>query len=668
MSKRYPQDFPPHLDQLAKTEPVPGASPLGSHPLSFYNMHSKQFEQFCWWLLQRDYEIEGCQLIGGSGRYQGGIDLFAYARGDRAQLTVFECKCWKEFKASALKHAVARFLKGPWANAGVRFVLILAQDSLEQFAEAWREARQALNAREIVGEVWTGMDLTERVRFHPDILVRFFPDATVTMYCSEWMRRVDFWTQLQKAMVDERPAVRKLARKFVDLDSRDSTDSGIERIYSSPEHWSIETPWVHIDALLPHGRRSSGSIAVVVKKPSTSGFSVALSQEWLLKNLLARVGTPAEHSYRPFIYGPVSGQPDAEISIDLNSARLQVPPEGLDAMCDALDRLTPVYTDALGTLERHWDAEGFPFLGWGDNTVVAMCSISGWAWQQVLAFALAHDVNAGDSEWHIFDRNPNYLKVFTKKPHADFEPGYHAFVYGREGIDGLSYGNDVVLTWDPPASVGNFKLGARHWMPCAEALRWLRDKLLPAVGQWLIASEVGQILPWRRPAQRRELARLWAEHSQLWERRRLPLLDDERYRMLGLVRTSELLQGNIGHGAPQLYLRDDETRQLYRALSVVMEGRRGYVPYIASNLGLRDECETHRDLTEALLRRANADELAPALSAYGVRYMLSALLEGLNDDDSWLAPDATEFVFEALKPLMLHHDLVQLYERHSRWT
>jgi hypothetical protein len=630
-------------------------------------MHSKQFEQFCWWLLQRDYEIEGCQLIGGSGRYQGGIDLFAYAREDKAQLTVFECKCWKEFKAAALKDAIAHFLKGPWATPGVRFVLILAQDSLEQFAEAWYEARQALHAREILGEVWTGMDLTERIRFHPDILVRFFPDATVTMYCSEWMRRVDFWTQLQKAMVDERPAVRKLARQFVDRNSRDSTDSGIERMYSSPGHWSIDTPWLHIDALLPHEQRFSGSIAVVVKKPSTSGFSVALSQEWLLKNLLACVGAPAELRYRPFISGPVSVQPDAEISIDLNSARLQIPPEGLEAMCDALDRLTPVYAEALRTLARHWDAEGFPFVGRGDNTVVAMCSISGWVWQQVLAFALAHDVDAGDSEWHIFDRNPYYLKVFTNKAHSDFDPGYHAFIHGRENVDGLSYGNDVVLTWDPPASVGNFKLAARHWMPCAGALHWLRDKLLPAVGQWLITRELRDVVPWRRAAQRRELAGLWTERSQLRELRCLPLLDNGRYRVLGLVRTTELLQGDMGLGAPPLYLSTDETKNLYRALALVMAGGRGYVPYIASNLGLRDECETHRDLAEALVRRANADEPAPSPSAYAVRYMLSALLEGLNDDDGWLTTDAIESLFTALKPLMLHHDLVQLYDRHSRW-
>jgi hypothetical protein len=467
-------------------------------------------------------------------------------------------------------------------------------------------------------------------------------------------------------MVDERLAVRKLARQFVGRDARNNTDSGIERMYSSPGHWSIDAPWVHIDALLPHERRFSGSAAVVVKKPSTSGFSVALSQEWLLKNLLAHVGAPAEHSYRPFISGPVSLQPDADITIDLNSARLQVPPDGLDAMCNALDRLAPVYTKALRDLELHWDAEGFPFVGRDDNTVVAMCSIPAWVWEQVLAFALAHDADAGDSEWHIFDRNPNYLKVFTRKPHADFDPGYHAFIHGRDDIDGLSYGNDVVLTWDPPASFGYSQLAARHWMPCTDALCWLRDKLLPAVGEWLIMRELRQVLPWRRSAQRRELTTLWNERSKLRERRRLPLLDKERYRTLGLIGTTELLQGEMGHGAPQLYLRPDETRKLYLALALVMEGRRGYVPYIASNLGLRDDCETHHELTEALVRRANSDEPTP--SAYRVRHMLSALLEALNDDDGWLAPDVVELIFAALKPLMLHHDLVQLYERHSRWS
>lgn len=48
--------------------------------------------------------------------------------------------------------------------------------------------------------------------------------------------------------------------------------------------------------------------------------------------------------------------------------------------------------------------------------------------------------------------------------------------------------------------------------------------------------------------------------------------------------------------------------------------------------------------------------------------MLSALLEALDDDDRWLPPNDAELVFSALISLMVHHDLVQLFERHSRWT
>jgi hypothetical protein len=123
---------------------------------------------------------------------------------------------------------------------------------------------------------------------------------------------------------------------------------------------------------------------------------------------------------------------------------------------------------------------------------------------------------------------------------------------------------------------------------------------------------------------------------------------------------------DVNHGAPQLYLNTDETKTLYQALAIVMEGKRGYVRYIAGNLHIHEECESHHDVIEALTKRANAELLSP--SAYEVRHMLSALLEALNGDDSWLTTDAIESVFAALKPLMQHHDLVRLYERHSRWT
>ena len=666
MPNRFPQDFPSHLGPEAEIQPVLGSTPLGSHPLCFDKMNWTQFEQFCWWLLQRDYRIEGCQRIGGTGRAQAGIDLFAYAHDGTARLTVFECKCWENLTPAKLKTAVENFLKGHWAVPGVRFVIILAQDSVEDLGQTWHEARTLLRNRGIDAELWTAAHLTERIRLHPDILIRFFPNATVDLYCNEWMRRVDFWTQLQKAMVDERPQVRKLAYRFLGNDTTDDQRAQeLERVDVYENHWSIDTPWTRIDALLPSKQLFSGALTIVVKQPNTSGFTVALSQDWLLKNLLARVGAPADHSYRPFLSGPVQSGENADIAIDLNHARLQIPPEGVASLCSALDRLTPVYLASLRALSRSWDAEYFPFIGRGDATKVAICSLPAWTWQQVLAFAQAHDDRHGDSEWHIFDANPHFLKVFTTKTHSDFELGYHAFIRAYTDIEGLCYGEDVVLTWDPPSNFGHFTLGARHWMPCGTALAWLRDKLLPAVGEWLIASELRTVSPWRRAAHRRELALLWAEQSNVRVRRQMPLLTDDRYRKIGLVATTETLQSGIGRGAPELYLTPDETRALYRAIAVVLEGQRGYVPYIVGRIRLRQECHSRRELIEAMARIAT--EEPPVLSEYDVRDMLSALLEGLNDKDDWLDGMATELVYTALTPLIQHLDLAELYERHSRW-
>lgn len=663
---RFPQDFPPHLDPLAPTEPLSGSTPLGNHPLKFEDMHAPQFEQFCWWLLQRDHDIKGCQLIGGSGRAQGGIDLFGYAQNDKTQLIVFECKCWESFNSTALGNAIELFLAGPWAIPGTRFVLIVAQQSIEQFSRAWHDARRKLRARKIVGELWTGVHLTECIRLHPDILSRFFPGVATDMYCNEWMRRVDFWMQLQKALVDERYGVRRIAHAFLGQKSReDEAEPQLEKIHAYDNNWSIESPWIHIDALLPNKRFFSGSIGIVVKKRSTSGLTVALSQEWLLKNLFAHTGAPAEHTYRPFIVGPVSLQPNSEITIDLHSARLQIPSEGLDTMCSALDKLAPVYTDALHALGQRWGAQGFPFIDRGSDTVVAICTVPTRLWNQMLNFVREHDADAGDSNWNIFDANPHYLKVYTTKPHPDFDQGYHAFIRARSGLDGLSYGDNVVLTWDPPNSFEDFELAPRQWMTCAETLTWIRDKFLPAVGQWLIEREVHASWPWRRPAQRRALTVLWAQQTRIWEHRQLPLLQDERYRTIGLLATTEELQANMGNGAPQLFLTPSETRKLFLGVVTIMQGGRGHVPYISSNLGLRQECHTHSEIIQALEKRIQEDLSPP--SAYAVRCLLSAMLEGLNDNDVWLPVHEVELIYSSLKPLMYHQDLVQLFERHSRW-
>jgi hypothetical protein len=51
---------------------------LGASPFSFSDMSGEQFEQFCWWLLRKDHDLVGCQVLGKQGaKPQGGM----YASG-----------------------------------------------------------------------------------------------------------------------------------------------------------------------------------------------------------------------------------------------------------------------------------------------------------------------------------------------------------------------------------------------------------------------------------------------------------------------------------------------------------------------------------------------------------------------------------------------------------
>lgn len=662
---RFPQEFPSHLVSHAPIEPLVGTGPLGNHPLNFEAMHWKQFEQFCWWLLQRDYSIEGCQLIGGSGRSQHGFDLFAFDRDSPRKMIVFECKCWKSIGSAEVKAAIDRFLAGPWAIPHTKFVLIVAQQETAVFAGAWRDGRQALAARDIVAELWTGLKLTELIRMHPDVLVRFFPDATVSAYCNEWMYRVDFMTQLQKALVDERPKVRSLANTLMRKGRRNSGDTpAVEQLQVHENRWTFDGAWIFLHALLPNARFPTGSATVVVKMENTSGLTVALSQEWLLKNLLAYPGAPRANSHRPFISGEATPDPRSDVIIDIDSARLRIPEDGVEAMCHAFDMLMPVFDKALHALESEFGATGYPFVGQGHEAVVAFFTISAHLWKWILDFVREHDVDNGCSDWHIFDANSTYVKIYTTRPHPHFDPGYHAFIRTRVDIEGLCYGDDVVLTWDPPSAISDCEIGRRHWMSCEQVAEWFRSELIPEVHRWLVKREVHGFLPWVISAQRRIFAAEWSCNNDILDHRQVPLASVSRDQPGQLLLTIEALQGNMGFGIPPLHLTLDETNALYRAAIEVVKGGRGYVGYISSNLSLAGAFTSHEYVVRALEQRIREEK--KSLQARQVRTLLSALLEGLDGDVAWLDPVSSVLIDKALAPLIHHHDLACLFERHSR--
>lgn len=653
MKKRpYPNDRQQHLQDDAAVNPILVETPVGCHTLDFTRMDSVQFEQFCWWLLRKDFNLMGCQLIGGSGLSQGGIDLFAHDRLRPEQLVVFECKCWRKLTATELKATIARFMNGAWCEPGTRYVLIVAQEDLGTCALTWKKESAKLREKGIECEFWTAKDLTDEVRRFPDIIAKFFTPAAAQTFGNEWMQKVGFIERLHKAMTHESVDVREVAHQYLQ-----QTGTPREKIHHVGNNWQIHTPWVYLNVVLPSKRFYPGSAAIEIKKADTKGLVVVLSQQWLLKNMAGAQGAPVASPYRPFLVGKSK---DNTFIINLENCRLSLPFDGLAELAEVADKFSTVFIKALQQKEKDWGAEDFPFVG-QDGPQVALCSMPAWLWQKILDFAWAHDVGAGKSKWHIFDQNLYFLKVYSTKPHADFEIGYHGFFYPRKNLDELNFNEDIVLVWQPP--MRGDECDSRKWMPCDYALKWLTSQLLPAVGKWLEEKEARQKGLLGRAKRRQEFAIWWTENASIYDLRTPLLITNQRYRQQGLAATVGELQAEIVMGDREIYLSNTQIKALYQALVISLKGGHGYAGYIASKLGVK--ANSHQDLIGLLQARIGQTDLT--IDKSYLEYVLRAFREALKDDDTWLDATSKQAIFTALTPIMEFVDMCNLFKRHTKW-
>lgn len=654
----FPQEWGTHMNESAPVTLLDEAHPLGSTMLQFERMSPEQFEQFCWWLIRKDHQLQGCQLLGKTGNQtQHGIDLFAYQRARPDDLVVFECKCWRNFTAPALLKAVDAFLDGPWAHVAKKFVIIIASRGVGNLAMSWVEAQRRLAQRGIDGELWTALHLTEKLQTAPDVLAKFFGEISLSQFASQWMRRVGFQELILRALEDSRPESSSLAREYLRQEGEDQ--SALVTRHISEIAGFIRRPYVEINALFPCGGQYQypGSALISIKLPDTSGVAVSLSQKWLLKNFLGSSDAPWTTQCRPFF----KGQFEKQQIVELGNSRFSLPSEALEELIRAADELSEQYIAALHRQESDWHAGNFPFVSWLGTRVV-LCKLDSWVWSATLRFAKAHDVRNGSSPWHIFHEAHNRLMPCKAG-------GYRGFLWGAE-IEDLCYENEVAILWDPSFFIKRTdEIG--QWS-CEEAFNWLTKELLPAALSWTLTKNYGGLQSWIHPiASRqsaREYARCWEEAGPYTDVRSVPLLDGDNHLRIGLVETVQRLQAFYhggGYGCERAFFDVAECKELHLAMATLLKGGRGYLGYMMSKLDIDEPCSSHEQLAECIRNYVVGSEVSNDL--YVLENVMRAMLEALADDDSWLDSASRKQVFSALKPFMAYYDQQCLIERHTRY-
>lgn len=650
-SQALPQQWGAHLNKHASVIPLKELPPVGCHSLPFESMHAEQFEQFCWWLLCKEQDLQGCHRLGGSGQAQGGIDIFAYDPNDPSRLLVFECKCWHSYKPNELKSAVGRFLSGQWASRTSTFTLIIAQKTIGNLAQSWEQARGELRARGIEGELWTGEDLTRKLQTAPDVLTKFFSAPDTQQFSNEWMRRVGLLDLLSKALVDPRKEVSEPAYEFIShgLAQRES----LETRSSSDGVWSIQQPWLDVSAMLPTPWIYPGSATITIKMRDTAGVVIALDQSWLLKKYLGNSGEPILSTVRPFFQGVV--EEGGNHVVDLKNCRFLLPKEAVVELASVADELSESYLFALCRLEEQWGANGFPFLA-RDNVRVVLCVVESWIWEILLEFTQEHDEAKGKSEWHIFHSSPNHLM-----PHAS--EGYHG-IFSAEKVERFCDEDQVAILWQP--SLTHQSMESSVWWDCSVAFEWITGQLFPAVGRWRARNvKVSLVGLLKRGRKRRRVIEFWAGEEVFKDVHNTPLLETGDHRRLGLVKTLQALQ-SFYHGGSRCgraYFRPHELAGLYDAMYLLLGGGRGHPNYIASKLGVQPHGESYSDLSNAVLNLINSNHYPK--NTYAIECVMRGMLEALDDDEEWLSSEQKAKIFTWLEPYMRFYDHQMLIDRHT---
>jgi hypothetical protein len=685
-NRPLPQEWPNYLHDDAEVQPALTVPPPGTLVLDFTALQPVGFEQFCWWLLRKSYQLSGCKRLGGSGHDQGGIDLLAFDHGEPDKLIVFECKSGQGFSSTDLAKAIQKFNEGVWKSSTREFYLIIAKYEMDPLlAKRWKQVKEDLRRDGINAALWTAHTLTALVQRQPDVLSKFFPKYELEYFGNKWMQRVAFQEELSKALFDPRDHVQTWAKELAQQGELCASppvaakpieppsyelplllDNGAVRKFDRyGNNWSYTGPWFSVNAILPGPEFSHPSAAINFNIDNLAGLTLALSGRWLHDKMLFATGAPVVHQHRAFIIGPAVGLPGQVI--DLSSARLRLPDEVVEELARVADELTADVQTAYSALESKWGARGLPFVTWAGNRV-ALGTISGLAWRQIMAFAQEHDVNAGEGPWYMFDAAPNVLKpyvTYPKRHGGRFATGYHGIFYASAEVDVGQSQDELAILWQPHDLNPNEELSERSWWTCEFAQRWLNEELLPEVRRWALQ---GRYPSWiDRLVRGKAMSRFESElewYIALRDLRQLPLLDDGRL-AVPTLEAVERLQSFFhgGNSRPHAYVDKAAVEGLYAALAMLARAGHGHVEYVASNLSLRDSPVNHAELEAAI--RLQVREQRVFASSFVVDCALRAALELMGRSGALIPPPADDALRSALVPLARVHDAAQLARRHQ---
>jgi len=183
---RDPKSIPIWL-QLPPDAVPADIGPVITRPqeLPFDRLTWENFERLCFRLVQREADVEHCQMYGARGQDQQGIDIYARSHSGTGY-RVYQCRRVERFGPASIRDAITDFLQGKWAQSADTFVLCTSHTTVAtQYADEIEKQAQRLGERKVTFAVWDAAYLATRLKPEPRLVDDFFSRPYTVAFCGE---------------------------------------------------------------------------------------------------------------------------------------------------------------------------------------------------------------------------------------------------------------------------------------------------------------------------------------------------------------------------------------------------------------------------------------------------------------------------------------------------
>lgn len=248
---------------------------------------------------------------------------------------------------------------------------------------------------------------------------------------------------------------------------------------------------IGLEAIMPKYNNPETRCIFYFRTLKVRDCMMILNNKTILTELFSGLHTDSGHGARSFIVFEKSFEGEIENTSDIENAfihignnKLKLCSDDINKFCQVIDAYADKYIEFIHNIENILMTHKYPLSKRKNN--YKLLKITHEQWKQLIDFGFKHDVDKGNSEWHIFDSNRYYIKVYTNRQTRRYDVGYHAFFNGEQDEDVVLYpelsSNDICITWELVEELSNKKVEyiseMKSWN--AEiAYEWLVNELIP---------------------------------------------------------------------------------------------------------------------------------------------------------------------------------------------